>query len=111
MTADYKRGYNKGYNTGTRRSDAALASERERADRAAERAERAESEKGCGHCDECRHWERPDGCSWGYCNVPQQSAGTPFGCWAYLEMDPLAKAARVVTSSRFGCVLFGGNKP
>ena len=53
MGADYKRGYNKGYATGCRRSDAANAAESARADQAAERAERAEKQQGLGHCEDC----------------------------------------------------------
>lgn len=106
---DYKRGYSKGYATGCRRSDAALAEERTRADLAAERAERAESATSIGHCEHCRHWQRGGGdlpwahtCAWGVCRAPR-AAGTPWGCWA---TGNEGRPGEVQTTPRFGCVLF-----
>lgn len=106
MNTDYKRGYSRGYSTGCRRSDAANAAERERADLAVHRAERAESATSIGHCEECQHWWRGGGaprsehCAWGVCQAPR-AAGTPWGCWATGD-----DGKPIHTTPRFGCVLF-----
>ena len=109
MSTDYQRGYNKGYSTGCRRSDAARDEQMELAKNAALRAERAEKEFGIGHCEDCANWARGfepsngksyPNCAWGYCSVKRQ-AGSPWGTW-------VGEGTVGQTSPRFGCVLFKG---
>lgn len=78
-TDDYKRGYSKGYTTGTTRSDKRLADMHDQQKRLAERVERAEKQQGLGHCEDCAHWTKGcDTCAWGYCNAAAlRHAGTP----------------------------------
>jgi hypothetical protein len=111
MTADYQRGYAKGYATGCKRSDAANARERERADQAVQRAERAEKQQGLGHCEDCAYWIRGDrprrgweGCAWGICEAPR-AAGTPWGTWACIDAS-VREPLKIQTTPRFGCVMF-----
>jgi len=110
-TSDYSRGYNKGYSTGSKRSDEALARERERADQAVQRAERAEKERGLGHCEDCKYWRRGDAprhgresSAWGICDAPR-AAGTPWGTWACSD-SAHRDQSRIETTPRFGCVVF-----
>lgn len=105
-TAESKK-YSNGYAAGCRRSDKAMAEERQRADLAARRAERLEAGLGIGHCEGCAHWVRGGGgpnaasCAWGICHV-ERAAGTPWGTFVQAEEG----AGRVQTSPHFGCVLF-----
>ena len=116
MSAEYKRGYGKGYSTGCRRSDAANAAERERADLAANRAERAEQRQGIGHCEGCAHWDRgdsmsydsgtPSRCAWGICTA-KRGAGGVWGTWAEVYGQAgSGQSAKIATTPRFGCVIF-----
>ena len=102
MSDDYKRGYAKGYNTRVRLSDEAVARAEDRAMRAVKRAENAEAAT-VGHCDTCTWWERPTGCAWGRCRVPDDSAGSPWGCWVH---PASGDREGVITSPKFGCVLW-----
>lgn len=105
--SEYKRGYSKGYITGMKRSDAALAAAEDKAKRAAQRAEMAEKSMGLGHCEDCAHWFRGGGspgassCAWGHCKSPA-GAGTPWGAWMRIGDGDIP----IVTTPRFGCVLF-----
>lgn len=110
-SADYKRGYGKGYMTGCKRSDEARASEQARADHAAQRAERAESATSIGHCVECGYWLRGGGgpnvsvCAWGICEVGR-CAGTPWATFANGQ-----DGRPIQTTPNFGCVLFAPRLP
>lgn len=109
-TEDYKRGYRKGYNTGKKLADEALAREIERATQAAQRAERAEKVQGVGHCCECKYWRQGGGhpswssCAWGICEAPA-AAGSPWGTYACSESH-LKCEHRIQTTPHFGCVVF-----
>lgn len=104
-STDYKRGYRAGrqardrlaYERDSRRDAEALA--------VAKRAERAETAAGIGHCQDCRNWTRPDGCSWGYCEASRQP-GSPWGCWAQPASVSNYDKGRISTTPMFGCVLF-----
>lgn len=99
MTDDYKRGYGKGYQTGKRSADVAIAAARVEADESVARAERAEAAQGLGKCSDCKHWTREPGCMWGTCVVPQSR---------YHNREPLwfANNPTIATSCAFGCVLW-----
>lgn len=106
QSADYKRGYGSGYNTG--RGDQSKIEQRHQAEllAVAQRAERAEAAGGIGHCEDCAHWRRPKPeYAWGNC-LAQKAPGTPYGCWAQAEEAGTYKNVMVSTSPRFGCVLF-----
>lgn len=105
-TREEKNAYSRGYATGKRSADAALAEQRARADDAARRAEFAEGANGVGHCEDCKHWDRGGGragwenCAWGDCRAPR-APGTPWGCWMHAD-----DGKPISTTPRFGCVLF-----
>jgi hypothetical protein len=110
MTRELRNAYSRGYAAGCRRSDPQLEKARALAADAAARAERAEKASGIGHCEECAFWVRGGNdayeykaqCAWGACNVGK-APGTPWGTWAH---PPDGNDTSIVTSPRFGCVLF-----
>lgn len=107
MSDDYERGYSKGYNTGKTSADKRLVEMHDQGKRLAERVERAEKQQGVGHCEDCSHWTRAcPTCAWGYCDAARiKHAGTPWGTWIRAE-GPNHEDGRVMTTPRFGCVLF-----
>jgi hypothetical protein len=109
-SADYKQGYTKGYNTGRKETAELDRKYRDREMQLAVRTERAESDHGIGHCEGCKHWEKPrPEAQWGLCNAPQ-SPGSPWGCWAQGPYDNKWDRGLISTSPRFGCVLFSAKE-
>jgi len=110
MANEYQRGYAKGRSTGERKGNETAAAAIAQAERAAVRAEQAEAANGVGHCERCQHWLRGGGgrnsenCAWGHCNAPR-GEGTPWGVW----MASDDHKTPVITTPRFGCVLFMPN--
>lgn len=101
-TADYKLGYSRGYAAGTRDKWDAEARRQRDLSLVAQRAERAEAAAGIGHCDGCTHWDRPEGCAWGYCNASRQP-GSPWGCWAQGSfVNEKYDKGRISTTPKFG---------
>jgi hypothetical protein len=98
---DYKRGYSKGYNAGTREIAAVRQRCFEQVEDASARAEHAQVAAGIGHCNGCRHWARgSERTLWGLCNASEGAIrGVPW-----FRGDDGRSA--VTTSERFGCVLF-----
>lgn len=104
-SSDYKRGYGKGYNTGKNSADKRLAQMHDEHKQLVERVERAEKQQGLGHCEGCANWQRGcPTCAWGYCNA-KRAAGTPWGTFIRGE-DATGADGRIMTTPRFGCVLF-----
>lgn len=98
---DYKRGYSRGYSTGTRNIAEVRKQYADALDAFRERAERAEAGLGLGLCRACQHWRRESQAAWGTCTLAESILSWP---WPWRGDDNKA----IHTQENFGCVRFQG---